>query len=189
MATTIAEFMEMQKGQLDAINAFGQSVFNATEKLVNLNITAAKAAFHDFSESSHTLLGARDAQEFWSLANGASQPTLEKFVGYSRNVYSIASGTGAEITKVIEAQISEGNRKVTEFIDYAAKNAPTGSEPVVSLFKTAIAAANTAFDTATKATRQANDWAESNFTAAASATVNAANAASEAAKAKVRKAA
>jgi len=184
MATTITELVELQKGQLDAWNAIGQAVFNATEKLVNLNITAAKAAFQDASESSQTLLGARDVQEFVALAGGASQPALEKVVGYSRNAYGIASGTSAELTKIIEAQISEANRKIADFVDFAAKNAPTGSEPAVSMFKSAVAAANTAFDTASKAARQATDWAESNLAAAATATINAANVASEAAKAK-----
>ncbi|SPE36171.1 Phasin family protein [Burkholderiales bacterium] len=189
MATTLTELVELQKSQLDAWNALGQSVFNAAEKLVNLNIAAAKAAFQDSSESSQSLLGARDAQDFFALASGASQPSLEKLVGYSRNVYGIANGTSAELTKIFEAQMSEANRKVAELIDFAAKNAPTGSEPAVSMFKTAVAAANTAFDTATKAARQATDWAEANFAAAASATINAANAANDAAKAKTRKAA
>lgn len=190
MTTTITEFVELQKAQMDAWNALGQALVNATEKLVNLNITAAKAALQDASESSQTLLGARDVQEFLALANGASQPTIEKLVGYSRNIYGIASGTGAEFTKIYEAQISEGNRKMADLIDFAAKNAPSGSEPVVSIFKTAVAAANTAFDTATKAARQATDWAESNFAAAASATINAAAAAAnDVSKAKARKAA
>jgi len=189
MATTITELVELQKGQLDALNAVGQAVFNAVEKLANLNITAAKAAFQDVSESSQTLLGARDVQEFLALANGASQPVLEKLVGYSRNAYGIASGTNSELTKIFEAQLSEANRKIADFVDFAVKNAPTGSEPAVSLFKTAVAAANTAFDTASKAARQATDWAESNLAAATSATLNAASAASDAAKAKPRKAA
>ena len=189
MATTITELVELQKGQLDALNALGQTLFDATEKLVNLNIAAVKAAFQDSAESSQTLLGARDVQEFFALANGVSQPNIEKAIGYSRNVYGIASGTGAELTKIFESQMSEANRKVAEFVDFAAKNAPTGSEPAVSLFKTAVAAANTAFDTASKAARQASDWAEANFAAAANATINAASAANDVAKTKTRKAA
>jgi hypothetical protein len=126
-----------------------------------------------------------------ALAGSASQPTVEKFVGYSRNAYGIASGTGAELSKIVETQLNEGNRKLADFIDQAAKGAPSGSEPAVSLFKSAVAAANTAFDTATKATRQATDWAESNFASAASATLNAASAANDSVKSatKARKAA
>jgi len=185
--TTITDIVEMQKAQMDAWNALGQTLFGATEKLVNLNLAASKAAFQDLADSSNTLLGARDVQEFLALVTSASQPTLEKVVGYSRNAYGIASGTSAELTKIFEAQLGEGNRKVAEFIDLAAKNAPTGTEPAVSMIKTAVAAANTAFDTATKAARQATDWAESNFAAAASATINAATAANDVVKAKARK--
>ena len=189
MASTLTEVMEMQKSQLDGWHALGQAVFNATEKLLNLNITAAKAAFQDATESSQALLGARDVQELFALAGSASQPALEKVVGYSRHAYGIASGTSAELTKIFEAQLSDGNRKLSDLIDLAVKNAPSGSEPAVSLFKSAVAAANTAFDTATKATRQATDWAESNFASAASATLNAAAAANDSAKTKARKAA
>lgn len=189
MATNITELVELQKAQIEALTAVGHALFGATEKLVNLNIAAAKAAFADASEAGHSLLGAKDPQELIALATGAAQPTVEKLVGYSRNAYGIASGAGTELTKIFEAQLSEGNRKVSELIELAAKSAPTGSEPAVTLFKTAFAAANTAFDTASKAARQATDWAESNFSAAASATLNAATAANDAAKVKARKAA
>lgn len=187
MATTVTEFVELQKSQLDAWSALGQTMFNAAEKMANLNIAAVKAALQDATESSHSLLGARDVQEFIALANGAAQPTVEKVVGYTRNAYGIASGAGSELTKIFEAQLSEGNRRIAEFIDFAAKNAPTGAEPAVSFIKSAVATANTAFDTATKTARQATDWAESNLAAAASATLNAAAAANDAAKSKARK--
>jgi len=187
MATTMTELMEMQKSQIDTWNAFGAAVFTATEKLVNLNLTAAKTAYADAAEAGQTLLGARDAQELFALASGVAQPTVEKLVGYTRNAYSIASTTNAELSKIVEAQISEGNRKVSELIDVATKNAPAGSEPALSMFKSAVAAQNTAFDTVSKAAKQAADWAESNFAAAASATVNAATAANDAVKAKAKK--
>jgi phasin family protein len=189
MATTIADLLEMQKAQLETFNSVAHALFSATEKLVNLNMAAAKAALSDAAESSHSLLSARDAQEMVALATGAAQPGIEKMVGYTRNAYGIATGAGAELSKIVEAQLSEGNRKISEMIDLAARNAPTGSEPAVSLFKNAFAAANTAFDTASMAARQATDWAESSFTAAASATLNAASAANDAVKVKARKAA
>jgi phasin family protein len=188
MASTLTEVLEMQKSEIDSWHSAGQTVFNAAEKLLNLNLAAAKAAFQDATESGQALLGARDVQELIALAGSAGQPTLEKAVSYSRHAYSIASSTNAELGKLFEARLNEGNRMLAEFIDVAAKNAPSGSEPAVSLFKSAIAAANTAFDTASKATRQAADWAEANFASATSATLSAAAAANDA-KAKARKAA
>jgi phasin family protein len=188
MYATPAQIVELQKGQLDALNTLGHTVFNAAEKLVNLNLAAAKALMQDASDTTQTLLGAKDVQELVALTTSLGQPTIEKAVSYTRNVYGIASGASAEITKIFETQLADGNRKVSELIDFAAKNAPAGSEPAVSMFKSAFAASNTAFDTVTKAAKQAADWAESNFAAAASATVNAATAANDAVKAKVKKA-
>jgi phasin family protein len=172
MYATPAQFVELQKGQLDAMNSLGHTVFNAAEKLVNLNLAAAKALMQDAADTSQTLLGAKDVQELVALSSALGQPTVEKAVSYSRNVYGIASGASAEITKIVEAQLADGNRKVSELIEFATKNAPAGSEPAVSMFKSAFAASNTAFDT---------------VTAAASATVNAATAANDAVKAKVKK--
>jgi phasin family protein len=189
MYTTPTQFVEMQKSHVDALNTLGHALFSAAEKLITLNLAAVKAVMQDTSESTRTLLGARDAQELMALSSALGQPNIEKAVGYSRNFYAIVSDAGAEIAKVFEAQINDGNRKATEMLELVSKNAPAGSEPLVSMFKSAVAASNTAFDTAQKTAKQATDWAESNFAVAAAATVNAANAADDATKAKVKKAA
>lgn len=189
MYTTPAQVAELQKGQVDTLYAFSHAMFEATEKLVDLNLAAAKALMDESAEKAQAMLGVKDVQEFLSLTGGFAQPAIEKFVSYSRNVYSIASGTGAEFSKIVDTQVAEGNKKVAELVDFAAKNAPTGSEPAVSMFKTAVAAANTAYDTFAKAAKQAVDVAESNFAAATQASLKAAAAANDAAKVKSRKAA
>jgi hypothetical protein len=78
--------------------------------------------------------------------------------------------------------MAENNKKVVQLIDFAAKNAPAGSEPAVAALKSALAAANTAYDTFSKAAKQAVDFAESNVAAATSATMKAAAAANDSGK-------
>jgi phasin family protein len=189
MITTPAQIAELQKGQLDALYAMSHAVFDATEKLVDLNLAATKAVMDESAEKTQALLGVKDVQEFLALAGGLTQPAIEKFVSYSRNVYSIASGTGSEFSKIVETQVAESNKKIAELVEFASKNAPAGSEPAVSMFKSAVAAANTAYDTFAKAAKQAVDVAESNFAAATQASLKAAAAANDAVKAKGRKAA
>ena len=182
MYVTPAQFTEVQKGQMDAFFALSQTVFDATERLVELNLAAAKATVEDSVEKTQALLSVKDAQEFLALSGSFAQPTLEKFVSYSRTVYGIANGAGTEISRIVESQVAEGNKKVAQAIDVAAKSAPAGSEPALSMFKSAVAAANTAYDTMNKAAKQVVDVAESNLAAATSATIKAAAAASESAK-------
>jgi phasin family protein len=184
MYATPSQFVELQKSQLDALYALSHVAFNATEKLVDLNLAAVKAAMDESAATTQTLLGVKDAQELFAVNGTLAQPTLEKLVGYSR----IVSGAGAEVKKIVETQIAERNGNVAQLVEFAAKNAPAGSESVVSLFKNAVTASNTAYDTFTKAAQQAVDVAESNFAAATQATVKAVSSANGAVKSKGNKA-
>lgn len=189
MVTTPAQFAELQKGQLDAVYALSHAWFEATEKMVDLNLAATKAVMEETAEKTQAILGVKDVQELLALTSAFAQPTVEKFVSYSRNVYNITSSAGAEVSKIVETQIADGNKKVSEMIEFATKNAPAGSEPAVSMFKSSIAAANTAYDTFTKAAKQAVEMVEANVAAATSATIKATAAANDAVKAKGKKAA
>ena len=189
MFVTPAQITEMQKGQMDAAVALGQTFFDATERMLELNLAAVKATLEESVEKSQALMSARDVQEVVALSGGFAQPTFEKAVSYSRAFYGITSNAGNEVSRIVEAQIAEGNKKIVELIDFAAKNAPAGSEPGIAMFKSALAAANTAYDTFTKATKQAVEMAESNVTAATTATIKAASAANDSVKSPKRRAA
>lgn len=189
MMATPAQFAELNKAQFDAVFALSQTLFDATEKMVDLNLAAAKALMEESAEKTQALMGAKDVQELMALTTSFAQPTMEKAVSYSRNVYGIASGAGAEVSRIVETQMGEGNKKVAELVEFAAKSAPAGSEPAVAAFKSAIAAANTAYDTFAKASKQAVEVVESNVAAATSATLKAASAANDAVKGKAKKAA
>lgn len=186
MISTPAQVAEFQKTQLDTLFAVSHTMFEATEKLVDLNLAATKALLEESAEKTQAMLGVKDVQELLSVGTGFAQPALDKVVSYNRNVYGIASSASADLSKIFETQIAQGNKQVAEMIEVASKSAPSGAEPAMSMFKSALAAANTAYDTVTKATKQAVDMAESNINAATAATVKAAN---EVSRGKVRKAA
>jgi adenine-specific DNA methylase len=108
---------------------------------------------------------------------------VEKAVAYSRSIYEIATQTQEELTKVFEAQYVEINKNVTSALDKAVKNAPAGSDVAVAAVKSAIAAANSAYDSMSKAAKQVAEIAEANVAAATSATVKAVTTAPKAKKA------
>jgi phasin family protein len=173
MFATPTQFKELQKGQLDAAFAFGQTFLDATERLIELNLAAAKSTMEETVETTQALLAASDAQELLALSSTVGQPSFEKAVSYSKAVYGIANGASNEVSRIVEAQIAESNKKVAQLIDFAAKNAPAGTESGVAAFKSALAAANTAYDTIAKATKQAVEMTEANLSAATNATMKA----------------
>ena len=189
MFATPAQFNEIQKGQIDTLYALSHAVFGATEKLADLNLAAAKALLDESSETAQTYIGVKDVKDIATLNASFAQPAIEKFASYNRNLYSIAAAAGAEISKIVEVRIADTNRKIAEMVDFAAKNAPAGSESAVSLIKNAVAASNSAYDTFSKAAKQVVSAAESNIAAATQATLNAGSVAAEAVRTASKKAA
>ena len=106
----------------------------------------------------------------------------EKTAAYSRHLYDIASAAGADLGKTLETQSAEAQKKVMGLVDSATKNAPAGTETAVAVMKSAVAAANNAFESMQKAVKQATDMAETNFKTAASTAMNATKSAAAVAK-------
>jgi hypothetical protein len=113
----------------------------------------------------------KDAKQLADMATGSVQPATDKVTAYYKHVYEIANETGTELAKLFEKQFAESNKQLYAAIDAMAKNAPAGTEGVVTLVKQAVSAANSAFDQVSKATKQAVEVAEANMAAAAKTTV------------------
>lgn len=171
------------ESQFALLSSLTTKTFEGLEKLVDLNINAAKATLEETSATARQLLAVKDAQEFFSLTAAQAQPSAEKALSYSRQLASIAAGTGAEFSKAAEAQIVEANRKVIALVDEVSKNAPAGSENVVAAVKTAISNANAGYEQFSKTAKQAVEAMESNFNSAVSQFSQTARKATEAAAA------
>ena len=162
------------KATVETLFGLTTKAFEGVEKLVELNVTASRAALEEAASHTKSVLSVKDAQELLALQASLLQPLAEKTAAYSRHLYDIATGTGAEFSKAFEGQAAEAQAKFMGAVDSAAKNAPAGSEAAVAVMKGAVAAANNAFESVQKAVKQATDVAEANFNAAASTAVNAA---------------
>ena len=177
------------ESQFALLSSLTSKTFESMEKLVELNISIARSTLSDSSATARQLLSAKDPQEFFQVSAAQAQPTAEKALSYSRQLATIATGTGAEFSKAAESQIVEANRKVIALVDEVSKNAPAGSESFVAAVKTAISNANAGYEQFSKTTKQAVEAMENNMnaamsqfsTVAAKAPAAAANAASAAA--------
>ncbi len=171
---TAEQVMASHKANVETLFGLTTKAFEGVEKLVELNVTASRAALDEAATHTKSILSVKDAQELLALQAGLFQPLAEKTAAYSRHLYDIATGTGSEFTKAFEGQAAEAQSKFMGVVDNAAKNAPAGSEAAVAVMKGAVAAANNAFESVQKAVKQATDVAEANFNAVASTAVNAA---------------
>jgi phasin family protein len=171
---TAEQLLAAQKANIETLFGLTAKAFEGVEKLVELNVTASRAALTEAAETTQAVLSVKDAQELLAVQASLFQPLAEKTAAYSRHLYDISSATGAEFTRTVESQFADAQKKFLAVVDNAAKNAPAGSETAVAVFKSAVAAGNNALESVQKAVKQATDVAEANFNAVASTAVNAA---------------
>ena len=160
---TAEQLMAAHKANIETLFGLTQKAFEGVEKLVELNVQATKAALAETANNAQAVMGVKDAQELLAMQASMVQPLAEKTAAYSRHLYDIAQSAGAELSKSLEGQTAEAQKKFSDLIDTATQNAPAGSETAVTMMKSAMTAANTAFESVQKAVKQAGDMAETNF--------------------------
>ena len=170
---TAEQMMAAQRANVETLFGLTNKAFEGVEKLIELNMTATKAALAEAAGTTQAALAVKDAQELLALQASLFQPIAEKSAAYSRHLYDIASVTNAEFVKTFESQTADAQKKFLALVDNAAKNAPAGSETAVAVFKSAVAAGNNALESVQKAVKQATEVAEANFNAVAAQAVNA----------------
>lgn len=170
---TVEQVLAANKANVETLFGLTNKAFEGVERLVELNLQVARTALSEAAEGAKAALSVKDAQELLSLQAGLLQPTAEKAVAYGRHVYDIAATTNAEVGKLAEAQVNEIQKKFLTGVDSAIKNAPAGTESAVSLMKSAIAAANNAYESVQKAAKQAAEIADANIQAVTNTAVKA----------------
>lgn len=156
----------VNKAAVEAAVSYSNIVFEGAEKLLDLNIKVAKSVLADSAKNAKALANVKDVQELAALQQAIAQPAVEKAVAYSKAVYEVAAETQADLQRFVESHLAEANKTTVALVDKLMKSAPAGSEVVQAAVKSAIAAANNAYDTVSKAAKQVADLTEANVAAA-----------------------
>jgi len=173
--------LDRQLAALNAMAATQATLFSGFEKLVNLNMRVAKATLEEVTQASQQAAGVKDAQEAAAFTSALAQPSAEKAMAYSKHVFDILSGVQGDLSKLAEAHIADGQQQMADAVEQFSKNAPAGTEGTVAFLKSSLATANGAYESLSKAAKQAADAAGANLNAATTATFKAATDAAEAA--------
>jgi len=174
MMITVDQITAANQANMDIARHLSTKTFAGFEKLVELNLAAAKALMTESFSHTQSLLSAKDAQQLVALQSGLVAPLAEKAVAYGRHVYGISVETSAEFTKALEGKATEGQKALGQVMDNLTKNAPVGSESALAVLKSALASSQNAIESAQNAAKQALAMAESNVSAVTEQALNAA---------------
>ncbi len=161
------QLIAMNKASIETAMKFAGIAIESAERMMELQLKTAKAAFADSVESAKALASVKDLQQFAALNDTLAQPSIEKAQAYARSVYDVAAATQAEFTKLVEAQVAEFNKQTVAVLDKMVKTAPAGSEVGIATLKSAIAAVNGSYDNLSKVAKQFQEVTQSNMEAVA----------------------
>jgi phasin family protein len=178
MFTTADQVTDLNKNAIDVALGLAKLSFEATERVIGLNLEASKDSFAEASKTAKALSEAKDAQSLLELRAKITEANVEKALEYSRTLYEVAAETQAQLSALFESQSSELNKNFAAAIEKAVKSAPVGADVAIAAVKSTIAASNAALDSVNKAAKQVTNLAD----ASVKATSAAANAAVKASK-------
>lgn len=166
------QIIAANKANLEALEGAAKKAFAGAEKLVDLNMTASKAALGESLSHAKAVMSVKTPQEFMSLQTAFFQPLAEKSVAYFQHVQAIATEGSADFTKQMEANMAEAQKAFTASMDQMVKSAPAGSEAAVAAFQSAMSQGQKAVETAQATIKKASATAQANFVAASKQTTD-----------------
>lgn len=161
------QLIAFNQANLELASRFAGIALEGAERILDLQLKAARSAFSDTLESAKAIAAAKDFQQLAALKDSLAQPSIEKATAYAKSVYDVAASTQAELGKLVEEQFASFNREIVAALDKMVKSAPGGSEIGIAALKSAIAAVNSAYENLAKAARQFAETTQANIDAVA----------------------
>lgn len=167
MINTPEKLVALSKANVEAAVSLANLALESAERLVEVQLDAAKDAVAGSAKNAKALAAVKDVQGLIALQQELAQPAVEKVVGYSRSAYEIAAKAQSEFGQLVEERVAEFNKGVIDALEQAVKAAPAGigADAAVAAVKSAVAAASSAYDNMSKAAKQVADLTEANVTA------------------------
>lgn len=157
---TVEQILAANKTAAAEVQALAATAFAGFEKLVALNMAATKSALFDTTADFTSAFSAKNPTDALAAQASLVKPLAEKTLAYGRSVYEIATETGAELSAAAEGKFAEAQKTVATGLETMAKNAPAGTESLVAVVKSAVAASQNALESAKASAKQAVATAE-----------------------------
>src|SRR5688572_17260838 len=110
MYQTPDQLVALNKANLETAMKFAGVALHGAERLLDVQLQAARTALADSVENAKAIASAKDLQQLTALKTTLAQPSIEKATAYAKSVYDVTAATQAEFGKLLEEQVSEFNK-------------------------------------------------------------------------------
>jgi len=159
------QIAELGKANVTNAMRLASMSIDKAEKLVALNLNAAKLALAQGVEGAQAAASVKDVQELVTLRSKLAELSVQSALGYSRSLYELSSEVQSEFSALAEQAWSSYSKGMASWVEKASQSAPAGADVAFNAFKSTIAASTAAFDQFQKATKQVVNLADASYRA------------------------
>ena len=145
----IDQLTAANQAAIEQFNSLAQLSLANAEKLAEIGLGAARESVTLAADHARALASAKDVHEVLALNSAAIEPALKRAYSASREAFETAAEAQNDVKRAFEKQSQELNRAAVAALEEAFKYAPAGSESFVANVKSAITAAQTAYENVT----------------------------------------
>lgn len=158
--TNANPFSELGRTTVESAARAARISMDSAERAMALQMDYARGALKRATQNAHAMGQARDVQELMAMRTRMAEVAIENLVGYSRNLYEVASEAQSEYSRLAEERMARFQQAVTDGVEQATRGSPAGSEAAVAAIKSQLAATTAAFDTFTKTAKNLASYAD-----------------------------
>lgn len=150
------------ESQIKLFAAMTACTLASTEKVIELNMNAARTSVQENSTIANQILASQSSNDLQLIFAALPQATSTKAVAYGHHLTSIAADACTEIARSTQSEVAEMTDRICSLIDQAARNLPAGSENMAALTKAVMTTANSGYEQVVKTAEQAAHTIEEN---------------------------
>jgi hypothetical protein len=129
--------MANQAKGMQTAQAVGQAALTSAQEIAELNQRAAQELSSRFQAKVADLMKTQDPKmAFDSVHAEVLQDAAKEVTNYQAQLFQALASGNKELARIAESMIKESQHDLIHFVNEATQNAPAGTEPYTSAFKT-----------------------------------------------------
>ena len=129
--------MANQAKSMKAAQAVGQAALTSAQEIAELNQRTAQELSSRFQAKVADLMKTQDPKlVFDSVHAEVLQDAAKEVANYQAQLFQALASGNKELANIAESMIKESQHDLIHFVNEATQNAPAGTEPYTSAFKT-----------------------------------------------------
>lgn len=151
MQNNTQKFSELQRKNMEAGMKLAQMSIENSQRIVALQVDAAKKLFQDSVENAKALASAKDPQQAVALQTQFAQDTAKKVMETAQQIAELGKTSSSELTHLLTAQLANGSQDMMASFQSFFGALPGQNTNVLDAMKQAMSTANAAFEQITQA--------------------------------------